>query len=125
MEYVRKIDFDKLNADGAARPMQWLLDRQSGAEQCAVLCIKTPPGAGSESGLHTHPFEQVFYLVSGSMDAEIGGKHYHADAGSILVFPRGMPHRNWNAGDVSSIHLSFMMPLAEPGVALTTPVDKQ
>lgn len=123
MEYIRKIDFDKLNHGiGGHRPIQWLLDRDSGAEKCSVVCIKTPPGAGSESGLHTHPFEQVFYILSGTMELEIAGGQYRAETGSVVVLPQGVPHRNWNAGSEPSMHLSFMTPLVPPGTVMATPV---
>lgn len=115
MEYVRQIDFAKLSESGSARAVLRLLDHESGADKCAVTCIRTPPGGGSEAGLHTHPFEQIFYLLSGSMDLEIAGERYRAHAGALIIFPLRVPHRNWNSGTEPSIHLSFKVPIGEPG----------
>ena len=110
MDYLRKVDFAALDADPDQKHFQWLLNRDSGAENCAVLLMKTPPGQGSAEGLHTHPFEQLFYLLSGTMNLEIEGKEYVAEPGTLIIFPAGVPHRNWNGGSVPTMHLSLLTP---------------
>ncbi len=40
---------------------------------CTIDVIKTPSGAGSPAGLHTHVVDQIFYILSGTMNVEIGG----------------------------------------------------
>lgn len=73
MEYLRKLDTEALEANGA-RSTQTLLGRDSGSSTCEINCIKTPVGDGSPAGLHTHPFDQVFYVLSGTMSLEIDGR---------------------------------------------------
>jgi mannose-6-phosphate isomerase-like protein (cupin superfamily) len=121
MEYVRKVDFAQLAA-GTERVVQSLLDRDSGATSCSVNCIKTPPGEGSPAGMHTHVVDQLFYILSGTMSLEIAGQSYVAEPGTLVVFPAGVPHRNWNGGTEATIHLAVSAPLPEPGKPFARPV---
>lgn len=123
-DYVRKVDvaaFDALAAD--ERYSQKLLDRKTGADRVAVSLIRTPPGGGSPEGLHTHAFEQIFYVLAGVMNIEVDGQTLPAEAGSLVIFPEGMPHRNWNAGDTETLHLAINVPAPELGVPAARPVS--
>jgi quercetin dioxygenase-like cupin family protein len=122
-QYVRPVDFGAMQ--GTAADQRWqqkLLDRASGGEAVGVVLIRTPAGGGSPEGLHTHPFEQVFYLLEGTMGVEVAGQEYKVEAGSVVVFPQGMPHRNWNAGDQPTVHLAINVPAPVPGVPSANPV---
>ena len=122
MEYVRRVDFEALNANPKERSNQWLLDHTSGAESCSVNFIRTPAGGGSPAGMHTHAGDQLFYIVSGVMNIDIGGKQHEAGPGSLVIFPKGMPHRNWNGGTDDTVHLAFNTPLPDPNEPLARPV---
>ncbi len=122
MEYLRKVDFARLAASGE-RVTQPLLDWDSGATSCSVNCIKTPPGEGSPAGMHTHVVDQLFYIMSGTMSLEIDGKAYTADPGTLVVFPAGIPHRNWNGGAEPTVHLAFNSPLPSPDEPFARPVE--
>ena len=121
MEYVRKVDFARLMA-GGSRVLQSLLDHDSGATSCSVNCIKTPPGDGSPAGMHTHVVDQLFYILSGTMSLEIADRAYSAGPGTLVVFPAGVPHRNWNEGEEATIHLAFNSPLPSPDEPFARPV---
>jgi mannose-6-phosphate isomerase-like protein (cupin superfamily) len=121
MNYLRKVDFAELAAS-QDRVSQPLLDRDSGATSCSVNCIKTPPGEGSPAGMHTHVVDQIFYILSGTMHLEIAGEPHVAGPGTLVVFPAGVPHRNWNGGEEHTIHLAFNTPLPELGVPFARPV---
>jgi mannose-6-phosphate isomerase-like protein (cupin superfamily) len=117
MEYVRKVDFAGIDNSGAdERVTQKLLDHASGATTCTVFCIKTPAGGGSPAGLHVHAVDQIFYILRGTMSIEIEGKEFNCSAGSLIVFPAGVPHRNWNGGREPTVHLAFNTPLPDPNV---------
>jgi len=117
MEYVRKVDFGAIALSGAEERLdQVLFDHTSGAKTCTVHCIKTPAGGGSPAGLHVHDVDQIFYLLRGTMSIEIEGKKYDCDPGSLIVFPAGIRHRNWNAGKEPTVHLAFNTPLPDPNV---------
>jgi mannose-6-phosphate isomerase-like protein (cupin superfamily) len=123
MNYVRRVDFaaiDRSRPD--KRFTQALFDHTTGAKTCTIHCIKTPAGGGSPAGLHTHAVDQMFYLLRGTMSIEIEGKEYEAGPGTLVVFPAGVPHRNWNAGGEPTLHLAFNTPLPDPDLPFSTPV---
>jgi quercetin dioxygenase-like cupin family protein len=122
MEYVRKVDEAALSAAGPnERFSQWLLDHQSGGKHCSINWIRTPAGGGSPAGMHTHAVDQIFYILAGTMNLEIEGKEYQAGPGSLVVFPAGVPHRNWNGGSEATIHLAFNTPMPDPNVPFAQP----
>ena len=117
MEYVRKVDEAAVAAAGPnERFSQWLLDHDSGGKHCSVNWIRTPAGGGSPAGMHTHVVDQIFYILAGTMSLEIEGREYQAGPGSLVVFPAGVPHRNWNGGSEPTVHLAFNTPLPDPNV---------
>ena len=117
MEYVRIVDFTAIERSGEDEQLvQSLLDHTSGASTCRINCVKTPVGGGSPAGLHTHDVDQIFYVLSGTMSIEIEHKQYTCPSGSLIVFPAGVRHRNWNGGDSPTVHLAFSTPLPDPKV---------
>src|SRR4029079_11077242 len=121
MEFLRRVDFDRMGAT-SERVSQTLIGHDSGASSCSVNCIKTPPGEGSPSGLHTHVVDQLFYILSGTMSLEIEGKEFEAGPGTLVVFPAGVPHRNWNGGREATVHLAINSPLPDPAVPIAQSV---
>ena len=115
MQYVRNVDFAALDAS-TKRYTQSLLDAEMGATKATINCIKTPAGEGSPAGLHTHVVDQVFYVLSGTMSLEIEGKQYQAGPGTLVFFPAGVPHRNWNAGSEPTVHLAINVPAPDPSI---------
>jgi mannose-6-phosphate isomerase-like protein (cupin superfamily) len=123
MDYLRKVDEAALAAAGSeARFSQWLLDHTSGGEHCSINWIRTPAGGGSPAGMHTHVVDQIFYILSGIMNLEIEGTPYQAGPGTLVVFPAGVPHRNWNGGSEPTVHLAFNAPLPDPKVPFAVSV---
>ncbi|HKE64464.1 MAG TPA: cupin domain-containing protein [Micromonosporaceae bacterium] len=109
--YLHAVDRDALAANPDSRYSQRLFDRSAGADQAAVNYIRTPPGDGSPRGMHTHAWEQLFYILDGTMTIEVEGHgDFQAGPGSLVVFPAGVAHRNWNAGDVATVHLAINTP---------------
>jgi mannose-6-phosphate isomerase-like protein (cupin superfamily) len=123
MEYIRKVDFAAIDSsDPKERVALRLLDHDSGAKNCTISYIKTPPGGGSPAGLHVHEVDQVFYILSGTMSIEIEGKQYDCSPGSLIIFPAGVPHRNWNGGSEPTVHLAFNTPLPDPNLPFARPL---
>jgi quercetin dioxygenase-like cupin family protein len=123
MDYVRRVDHAALTKVGPnVRFAQELLNVQSGAKHCTINYIRTPAGGGSPAGMHTHAVDQIFYILSGVMSLEIEGKEYQAGPGSLIVFPAGVPHRNWNGGNEPTIHLAINAPVPDPNVPFAQPV---
>jgi quercetin dioxygenase-like cupin family protein len=121
---LRLVDFAAFEALAAdQRYTQKLLDRTSGGDRVAVSLIRTPGGQGSPEGLHTHDFEQIFYVLSGEMNIEIDGEVFRAPAGSLVRFPEGVPHRNWNdEGAQDTLHLAVNVPAPQLGQKAAKPV---
>jgi mannose-6-phosphate isomerase-like protein (cupin superfamily) len=124
MEYVRTVDLAGLaQVAPSERWTQSLLDAASGSQNCSINYIRTPAGGGSPAGLHTHKVDQIFYVLSGVMSIEIEGKISEAGPGSLIVFPAGVPHRNWNGGSEPTVHLAFNTPLPDPNEPFARPVS--
>ena len=123
MEYIRKVDFAAIENSGKGeRLVQVLFDRTSGAKNCAINCIKTPPGGDSPEGRHVHDVDQIFYVLSGIMGVEIDGRNYECPPGTLVITPAGVPHRNWNCGSGPLIHLAIKAPLPDPANPFGKPV---
>ena len=126
MNYIRKVDFAAIEKSGLGeRFTQSLFDYDSGAKTCRIECIKTPPGGGSPEGLHTHKVDQIFYILKGTMTVEIKGNQFEVGPGTLVVFPAGVPHRNWNRSTEPTLHLSFVVPMPNPHLPFATQVKPQ
>jgi mannose-6-phosphate isomerase-like protein (cupin superfamily) len=114
-EYLRTVDFAKFAALGPdERLSQKLLSHDSGATHVTVSYIRTPAGGGSPEGLHVHEVDQVFYILAGTMTIEVDGNRFDAGPGSLVVFPAGVAHQNFNATDEDTIHLNICSPVPDP-----------
>ncbi|HLZ29226.1 MAG TPA: cupin domain-containing protein [Chloroflexota bacterium] len=123
MEYLRTVDTSALaGASSEERFSQWLLNHDSGGTHCSINYIRTPAGSGSPAGMHTHVVDQIFYILSGTMSLEIEGTRYEAPPGTLVVFPAGVPHRNWNGGTEPTVHLAINTPTPDPSVPFATSV---
>jgi mannose-6-phosphate isomerase-like protein (cupin superfamily) len=123
MQYVRKVDDAALAAAAPNdRFSQWLLDGSSGGQHCSINWIRTPAGSGSPAGMHTHVVDQIFYVLAGIMSIEVAGQRHDCGPGSLIVFPAGVPHRNWNGGNEPTVHLAINAPLPDPNEPFARPV---
>jgi mannose-6-phosphate isomerase-like protein (cupin superfamily) len=115
-DFVRQVDAERFAGLGPdERLSQKLLDLTSGAGAATVAYIQTPPGGGSPRGMHTHAVEQLFFVLSGTMRIEIEGVGERTvEAGGLIIFPAGVPHRNWNDGDQPTVHLAINAPALPP-----------
>ncbi|HZD37931.1 MAG TPA: cupin domain-containing protein [Actinomycetes bacterium] len=121
--YLRTVDPAAEELPPTERFVQRLLDRDSGATSCMISWIRTPPEGGSPAGMHTHEVDQHIYVLRGTMSFEAGGERFEGGPGSLVFFPAGTPHRNWNAGAEPTVHLAINSPLPEPGKPLGRPVS--
>jgi mannose-6-phosphate isomerase-like protein (cupin superfamily) len=123
VEYVRALDQAAIDAVAVdERHVQQLLDRATGTGSCSVSWIRTPAGGGSPAGLHVHDVDQVFYVLSGRMTVEVGGKVFHVEPGGLVVFPANEPHRNWNEGTEPTVHLAINSPAPDPEKPFARPI---
>ncbi len=121
-KYLKQIDFETFNKD-RARYNQRLLDRtNSDITSCAVNYVRTPPNGGTPGGEHVHDYDQMMFLISGKMMVKIDGNVYPVQAGTLMVFPAGVPHHFWNL-DEETIHLTLMAPAPDPDKPRATQVQ--
>ena len=53
---------------------------------------------GGYADLHTHPFEQVYYILKGKAQVTIGKDQYTVKAGDSMIFPTNVEHAIKNLG---------------------------
>ncbi len=58
-----------------------------------MLMTEFTLAAGSEVATHSHPHDQVGYVVRGSMELTIGEETRTIDAGDSYYIPGGVPHQ--------------------------------
>jgi mannose-6-phosphate isomerase-like protein (cupin superfamily) len=86
-----------------------LIDEHHGTVRTGMHFIRTPAGAGSPAGMHNHTWEQMFYVIQGQLSVEIEGVDgiIEMEPGDVVVFPKGVMHKNWNAGGTETLHVSI------------------
>ena len=67
---------------------------------------------------HTHPGEEIIYVLSGTIEYEIAGKLATVKAGDVLFVPDGVVHAARNVGDTPASELATYV--LEKGKPLST-----
>jgi quercetin dioxygenase-like cupin family protein len=76
---------------------------------------------GGQSGMHTHPGEEVAYILEGTVELEIQGKPaVSKKAGDAFLVPAGTVHNAKNTGKTVAKVLGTY--IVEKGKPLATPV---
>lgn len=114
-EYVRTLDMAKVDApDRTGQFMDRLLHLENGARACTVQYICTPSGQGTPYKMHVHDFDQICFILEGTMSVNVDGRDFEAPANSLVVFPPGVPHSYVNRSTVELRHLSINAPADDP-----------
>lgn len=53
---------------------------------------------GEGPKLHVHPYDEIFVIVEGRARFFVGNKIIDAEAGDVVLGPKGVPHRFENLG---------------------------
>lgn len=61
-------------------------------------------------GTHSHPEDDIFYVIEGVMSVLVGEQWTDAGVGSFVLVPGGMPHDFENRGTVRAAILNFSVP---------------
>jgi quercetin dioxygenase-like cupin family protein len=59
---------------------------------------------------HIHDFDQFYFVLDGVLELEVGRGRYSVPPMRLVVMPAGVPHRNWNEGNVTERHLALLTP---------------
>ena len=70
---------------------------------------------------HTHPGEEIIYVIEGTWEYQIDGKLVQARAGDVLFIPAGTIHSARNAGTGNAAELATY--IVEKGRPLLTIVE--
>ena len=88
-----------------------------GREALQVI-VEIAPGATAP--LHTHPGEEIIYILEGTLEYEIGGKLSRVKTGDVLFVPAGTAHLARNVGTGRGAELATYV--VEKGKPLVMPV---
>jgi len=69
------------------------LRRQVMADSEPMMLVRHRMEPGWVGAAHSHPHEQLIYIVSGEITLTAGGDTYHLRSGDSLMVPGGMEHQ--------------------------------
>ena len=78
-----------------------------------VMLVMNTLIEGMELNPHSHPFEQVVYIVQGCVNFHVGDEVYNARAGSVIRIPPDIEHFAEPVGDEPVLNLDVFAPLRE------------
>jgi mannose-6-phosphate isomerase-like protein (cupin superfamily) len=73
---------------------------------------------------HHHPVDQLYFILEGELEIEIGSSTLTAGKHELVILPRETIHRNYNRGDVDELHLEVILPSPPPWPAWTNPAER-
>ncbi|KAK7705213.1 hypothetical protein SLS64_008049 [Diaporthe eres] len=91
-----------------------LADPSSGCDTAVILYAEVGPQNGGP-GTHVHEFDQYYFVLEGELTIEVALQKYVVTRNKLVVLPAGVPHRQYNEGDVAEKHLTINTPAPEPG----------
>ena len=100
---------------GTARTDLQRHDLSIPGREVVQLRVDFAPGASFPS--HTHPGEEIIYVIEGSLEYEVAGKPVMVNAGGVLFVPAGTVHAARNIGGVPAAELGTY--IVEKGKPLT------
>ena len=83
-----------------------------------VVQVRVDFDPGYSAPLHTHPGEEIIYVLEGTLEYEIGGKVTRVKPGDVLFVPAGVPHTAKNVGSGNGAELATYV--VEKGKPLIT-----
>jgi quercetin dioxygenase-like cupin family protein len=83
-----------------------------------VIQVRVDFDAGYVAPMHTHPGEEIIYVLEGTLEYEIGGQKSKVKAGDVLFVPAGTPHTAKNIGGDNAAELATY--IVEKGKPLIT-----
>lgn len=107
------IAVDQARFQGKGFAYQSLADRGTGARTMRINALQVEPGSGSPD-FHIHAFAQIYLIQEGEMTLDVGCARLTAPAGTLVVLPAGVVHRNFNASERVERHVSLLVPEPAP-----------
>lgn len=102
---VPNVDWSKI-AWHSVRPG---VDRKAFSGQGATLALhRLQPR--HEPRPHAHPYEQIVYILKGTIDFHIGEEVYRLGAGGLLTVPPNITHYGEVVGEEEVLNLDVFIP---------------
>lgn len=106
MRALRPIDWEAAHFN---RPGGYTGQVLFGGESCQIIATLVPPGVEGPP-THVHPSDQIYYIIDGELEIELGSQVVHVGAGESVHIPAGLPHHNRNVSDRPETHLEVITP---------------
>jgi mannose-6-phosphate isomerase-like protein (cupin superfamily) len=90
-----------------------LADKGTGSAAVLERLNDVLPGGGRTEP-HLHPFDQAYFIRSGSMTVDYAAEKYEAPANSLVLLPMGVVHNNSNTGTVPQSIVTLLIPDKQP-----------
>lgn len=119
MSYVRTTRPEAFEATGFPG---YTLQMLAHPESATFITSRVAPG-GHAADRHVHESDQLYFVLEGEMQVELGQRRHRAAAGCLVYIPAGLPHRNWNEGRDVELHLEIIAPSYRPGRPMLALVD--
>jgi quercetin dioxygenase-like cupin family protein len=75
-----------------------------------VSVIETSPAPGVGPPLHSHDFDESFYVIEGELTFQVRDELHRVGAGELAFAPRGVPHTFANLSDAPARQLIVCTP---------------
>lgn len=76
--------------------VKMLVDRTLGADHLTMFTVDYEVGGAAQA--HDHPFEETYFFVSGTVQAELDGEPHTFGPGDVVFAGVGSVHGFWNDG---------------------------
>ncbi|WP_027092105.1 helix-turn-helix domain-containing protein [Cohnella thermotolerans] len=73
------------------------------------ILVTLNPG-DDQNGTYSHPGEEFYYLLSGTMTMVVDGQEYELKEGDSIHFPSHLPHHWYNPSDKPARMISVLTP---------------
>ena len=84
-----------------------------------VMTVWVNIKAGAHAAAHSHPHEQLVWMLKGKMDFRIGSERRVLNGGDVAVIPGGVEHEAWCHEDAEVVDI--FAPPREDFIAGGTP----
>ena len=87
-----------------------VLLRGEHSESAIALVESTMPAGAPGPPLHSHAFDEAFYVLDGELTFQLGDEQTTAEAGELVFAHRGVPHTVANLTDAPARYLLVLTP---------------
>lgn len=115
-ETARGPQFFQVSGINAVNPLPGLTARFVAGEKLMALFGEIEPNGSLP--LHSHPHEQISYVLAGSVHFQMDGVGYNMLPGDGLVIPGGVEHGAIRVGPEGCTIIEIFTPLRENYLAL-------